>query len=96
MAITLDDAKNYLRIDYDYDDYFILQCVASATSYMKNAVSDFETLYAGDTSFAKTADQAEMALISEMYNNRDARNDSRSNYSYIVRSMIAQLQNYPS
>lgn len=63
---------------------------------MKNAVSDFETLYAGDTSFAKTADQAEMALISEMYNNRDARNDSRSNYSYIVRSMIAQLQNYPS
>lgn len=96
MAITLDDAKNYLRIDYDYDDGFILQCVASATSYMKNAVSDFETLYAGDTSFAKTADQAEMALISEMYNNRDARNDSRSNYSYIVRSMIAQLQNYPS
>lgn len=96
MAITLDDAKNYLRIDYDYDDDFILQCIASATSYMKNAVSDFETLYAGDTSFAKTADQAEMALISEMYNNRDARNDSRSNYSYIVRSMIAQLQNYPS
>lgn len=96
MAITLDDAKNYLRIDYDYDDDFILQCVASSTSYMKNAVSNFETLYAGDMSFAKTADQTEMALISEMYNNRDARNDSRSNYSYIVRSMIAQLQNYPS
>lgn len=96
MAITLDDAKNYLRIDYDYDDAFIAQCIASAESYMKNAVSDFSDLYANDASFANTADQTEMALISEMYNNRDARNDNRSNYSYIVRSMLAQLQNYPS
>lgn len=96
MAITLNDAKNYLRIDYTYDDAFITQCIASAESYMTNAVSDFAATYAKDTSFANTADQTEMALISEMYNNRDARNDNRSNYSYIVRSMIAQLQNYPS
>lgn len=94
MAITLDDAKNYLRIDFDYDDDLLTRCIDSSSAYLKNAVTDFETNYAASTDFANEADQLQQAIISEMYSNRDARNDSRTNYSYIVRSMIAQLQNF--
>lgn len=95
MAITLESVKNYLRIDADYDDSLITQCIAAARGHMDGAVDSFETRYSNDNKFAALADQIMCTLITEMYTNRDARNDSRQSLPYIVRSMITQLQNYP-
>lgn len=95
MAITLESAKAYLRLDDTYDDSLITQCIAAAHAHMDGAVDSFETRYGNDEKFATLADQAMYTLITEMYTNRDARNDNRQSLPYIVKSMITQLQNYP-
>ena len=93
MAITLDEVKTYLRIDLDIEDDFLRRCMAAADAYLANAVDDFaERCKRQD--FASTADIVQLALVSEMYTNRDCRNDSRQSYPYHIRSMILQLQNY--
>lgn len=93
--ITLDSVKAYLRVDSTYDDSLINQCIEAAKAHLAGAVDNYETIYEKDTQFAALADATLYALITEMYNNRDARNDNRQSYSYIVRAMLAQLQTYP-
>ena len=95
MAITLESVKNYLRIDADYDDSLITQCIAAARAHMDGAVDNFDARYSNNDKFAALADQIMCTLITEMYTNRDARSDNRQSLPYIVRSMITQLQNYP-
>lgn len=95
MAITLESVKAYLRVDGTYDDSLITQCIAAARAHMDGAVDNFETLYGNDEKFTTLADQTMYTLITEMYTNRDARNDNRQSLPYIVKSMITQLQNYP-
>lgn len=96
MAITLDSVKKYLRIDSDitYDDSFLNQCMAAANAYCINAIDDFQSHCSADEKFAGEADMLLYAIISEMYRNRDARNDNRTDYPYYIRSMVSQLQNY--
>lgn len=94
--ITLDSVKNYLRVDSTYDDSLIQSCISAAQAHLEAAIDDYDTIYAKDTGFAALADATEYAIITEMYNNRDARNDNRQSLSYIVRAMITQLQNYPT
>lgn len=95
MAITLESAKAYLRVDDTYDDSLITQCIAAARAHMDGAVDSFDARYGNDDKFAALADVVMYTLITEMYTNRDARNDNRQSLPYIVRSMITQLQNYP-
>lgn len=95
MAITLESAKAYLRVDGTYDDSLITQCIAAARAHLNAAVDDFDTRYGNDDKFAAIADVVMYALITEMYTNRDARNDNRQSLPYIVSSMITQLQNHP-
>ena len=101
--ITLDSAKLYLRVDSTYDDSLIQSCISAAQAHLEAAIDDYDTIYAKDTGFAALADATEYAIITEMYNNRDAHNDNRQPLSYIrqplsyiVRAMITQLQNYPT
>ena len=95
MAISLESAMAYLRVDGSYDDSLITQCIAAARAHMDGAVDNFETRYSNDDKFAALADLTMYTLIAEMYTNRDARSDNRQSLPYIVRSMITQLQNYP-
>lgn len=95
MAITLESAKAYLRVDGTYDDSLVTQCIAAARAHLNAAVDDFDTRYGNDDKFAALADVVMYALITEMYTNRDARNDNRQSLPYIVRSMITQLQTHP-
>lgn len=93
MAISLSDVKTYLRVDFDYDDGLLNQCIAATESYLENAISDFKTNLT-DTYFQSEVDILRLAIISEMYRNRDARGDSRQSWPYYIRSMITQLQNF--
>lgn len=95
MAIDLSGIKNYLRIDDDitHDDAFLQQCIVSAESYCKNSIDNFEQLMKNNK-FEPEANMLLYALIAEMYSNRDSHNDSRTEWSYFIRSMISQLQNF--
>ena len=90
MAITLEQAKNYLKIDGTDDDALITDCISAAKAYLIGAVSDFDASYEQYDDFREIADQ----LMYELIANRDARNDSRANLSFMKQSMMTQLQNY--
>ena len=90
--VTVDELKAYLRIDTDEEDTLLEHCLKAAWSYLQDAVTDFEILYSVDTDYTAKADMLIKVLAGEMWQNRDSRNDSRDDYSFIVRSMINQLQ----
>lgn len=93
MAVTLEDVKLYLRIDGDAEDSLLQACMAAADSYLLSAVSDFSTYYDESADFAAKADLVKLALVSEMFRNRDPSNDDgRADYPFYIRSQITQLQ----
>lgn len=91
MAITLEQVKNYLRIDADHEDSLLLQFIAAADSYLVAAVDGYSDKLS-DSAFEAKADMVLLALVAEMYTNRDASNDRRSTFPFYISSQIAQLQ----
>lgn len=91
MAVTVDGLKIYLRIDGNDEDDLLESFLTAAESYMRNAISNFDTLYSNER-FAAQADLLTLVIVAENFYNRDGRNDQRRDYSYVVRSMISQLQ----
>ena len=45
MAITVEDLKKYLRIDYDEENDLLESFLSGAKSYLVDAVNDFEKNY---------------------------------------------------
>ena len=40
--LTLNEAKNYLRIDYDDDDLWLQSLLVATVDYLKDAIDDFD------------------------------------------------------
>ena len=89
--LTLEKIKLYLRLDTDFEDELITDLTIVAESYMTDAVTDYQKHYAADEKFAAKADHCKMAIISELFGNRDPRNDNRNSFSYAIQSMVNQL-----
>ena len=94
MAITLEQCKKYLRIDTDYEDDLLEEFIEASELYLIGAISNYKELYGQNEDFSKIADKLRLVLTSEMFFNRDGRNDSRRDYSYVTRSMMNQLMYY--
>ena len=94
MALTVDEIKTYLRIDSTDEDALLERLQATAVAILKGAVDDFE---AGlkDDSFAQRAEMIALALIADLYENRNAGGIEVHQYSRPVESMIRQLQTWP-
>ncbi len=94
MAIALADVKMYLRIDSDYEDTFLTQCMNAADSYLAGAVDNYSARYLADSGFVAGADLLKLAIISEFYRNRDTANDGRNNWPYYIQSALLHLQTW--
>jgi uncharacterized phage protein (predicted DNA packaging) len=94
MTLELALAKKYLRVDGDDENDLITTLMGTAASYMKSAVDGYETKAAADADFAKLGNQAELTLLTELYENRNAGAQEAKDYSYTVRSIITQLQTW--
>ena len=93
MTITLEKLKLFLRIDSNYEDELLQDFIDTAAAYLQGAISNFDEKYQY-SEFATKADRVQLVIAAEMYQNRDSRNDSRTDYSFTIRSMISQLQYY--
>lgn len=40
--LTLNEAKNYLRIDYDDDDLWLQSLLVATVDYLRDAIDDFD------------------------------------------------------
>ena len=93
MAVSLAQVKVYLRMDMDDENDMLDQCMKGAEAYLINAIDNFSE-YCKRADFEEAADILRLAIISEMYTNRDHLDEKGKEFPYFIRSMIAQLQNY--
>ena len=81
--------KQYLRIDYEdslVDDFILI-----SESYIENAIDNFDKKIKNEQFKAK-AEMVQLVLIQELYDNRNQAKKDSTDFSYVIRSMISQLQ----
>lgn len=93
MSVTLDEAKLYLRVDSTVEDDLINNLIAASESYLKDAVTDYDVNISNDN-FAAKAKIAQLAIITEMYEDRSP--TVQHDYSYAIRTLITQMQYWSS
>nr|DAD67807.1 MAG TPA: head tail connector [Siphoviridae sp. ctMS01]DAS40392.1 MAG TPA: head tail connector [Caudoviricetes sp.]DAT57905.1 MAG TPA: head tail connector [Caudoviricetes sp.] len=81
--------KQYLRLDYD--DSLIDNFILISESYLKDAIDNFDKKIENEQFKAK-AEMVQLVLIQELYDNRNQAKKDSTDFSYVIRSMISQLQ----
>ena len=81
--------KQYLRLDYD--DSLIDNFILISESYLKDAIDNFDKKIKNEQFKAK-AEMVQLVLIQELYDNRNQGKKDSTDFSYVIRSMISQLQ----
>lgn len=87
--MTLSDVKLYLRVDGDAEDTLITQLMSVADGYMSDAVTNYSIYYGKDDGYTARADMAKLAIIADLYENRNVENPQ--SFSRTVQSIINQL-----
>ncbi len=87
--MTLSDVKLYLRVDGNAEDTLITQLMSVADGYMSDAVTNYSTYYGNDDGYTARADMAKLAIIADLYENRNVENPQ--SFSRTVQSIINQL-----
>ena len=81
--------KQYLRLDYD--DSLIDSFEEVSENYLRDAVDDYDKKIKNEKFKAK-AEMLQLVLIQELYDNRNQGKKDSTDFSYVIRSMISQLQ----
>ena len=85
MIITLEEAKQWLRIDHNDEDGLIIMMISAAEKYLFNAT--------GNT-FDNTNELAKLfcyVLVTDWYENRDMIGKTSEKVRHTVESILAQL-----
>jgi len=94
--MTLEELKNYIKVDYSADDALVLQLQRSAVEYLLAAI-DAEATEA-DFSELERFNLAVAMLVSHWYENRSATTTSNgqmmtvNEIPYAIKPMLRQLQ----
>ena len=81
--------KQYLRLDYD--DSLVDNFILISESYLKDAIDNFDKKIKNEQFKAK-AEMVQSVLIQELYDNRSQAKKDTTDFSYVIRSLISQLQ----
>lgn len=85
MIVTLEEVKNWLRVDFSDDDALITTLINAAEGYLKNATG---------ATFDATNYLAKifcMTLIADWYENRELIGKASDQVRPILQSILAQL-----
>ena len=93
--ISVDQVKDYLRIPYEEDDAYIESVIGQGYSYIRDAVDDFDVIYAEDAAFT---DKCDMWVLTQWmpsaYDRREGMFTGAVTMDYTARAMLTQLQMY--
>lgn len=92
MAITLNEVKVYLRIDSDAEDALLERLMATAYAVVAGAVDNYRLIAQLKPDCEKLGDMTQLALIADLYENRNLEGEAPQGYSRIVETMLHQLQ----
>lgn len=93
--ISVDQVKDYLRIPYEEDDGYIESTISHGYSYIRDAVDDFDEIYAKDSVFS---DKCDMWVLTQWmpsaYDRREGMFTGVVTMDYTARAILTQLQMY--
>lgn len=93
--MTLEEVKDYLRIDDTYEDKFLNELIEVSQIYIDSMVGE---AYKTDVKAVKLANLLQKKLISDMYENRSTEIQCNSSTDIkqdrIVTSILDKLSNY--
>jgi uncharacterized phage protein (predicted DNA packaging) len=85
MIVSLDEVKNWLRIDFNEDDALLTTLIGAAEEYLQNATG---------VGYDETNNLAKlfcMTLIADWYENRDMIGKASDQVRPIIQSILTQL-----
>ncbi|WP_286909306.1 head-tail connector protein [Clostridium sp. UBA1652] len=86
--MTLQEIKNYLKIDYDEEDIELMSFIEVSSIYIDEMVGEG---YKTDEKGLKLADLLQKKLISDMYENRSTNTANNITRDRITESILARL-----
>ena len=93
--ISINQARDYLRISYKEDDGYIYSAISQGYSYLRDAVDDFDEIYTKDSVFS---DKCDMWVLTQWmpnaYDRREGMLAGVVTMDYTARAMLTQLQMY--
>lgn len=89
--MTLEEVKNYIRVDSNYDDNFITELIEVSQIYIDSMVG---VNYKTDEKAVKLSSLLQKKLISDMYDQRSTEITSNTKKDIIVTSILDKLSNY--
>jgi uncharacterized phage protein (predicted DNA packaging) len=89
--MTLEEIKDYLKIDDTYEDNFLTELIEVSQIYIDSCVGEY---YKTDTKAVKLANLLQKKLISDMYENRSTEVPANTKQDRIVTSILDKLSNY--
>lgn len=90
--MTLADVKAFLKVDGTDDDMNLTALMKAAEAHVRGAVNLYDTFYAKDADFTALADMVQKLIILELYDNPLPVDGNSGEYSFPIRTMLAQLQ----
>lgn len=91
MAITLNEAKEHMRIDYVDEDTYIESLIDVSLIYIDSMVGDS---YKSNTNAVKLANLLQLKLIEDMFSNRGTKVNNNVTTDIIITSILDKLSNY--
>jgi uncharacterized phage protein (predicted DNA packaging) len=85
MIVSLEEVKNWLRIDFSDDDTLLSSLISASETYLKNATG---IEYKSDNHLAKLLC---MVLISDWYENRELVGRASDQVRPVINSILMQL-----
>lgn len=93
MAVTLENAKTSLRVDFDDDDDLIQGYISAAKGYVTDAIGDDKDGFYADPSVSARFDTAVLALTGAYYTYRASLSAiSAVPIDLVTNSIIGQLR----
>lgn len=95
MIINLQEAKDWLRVDYDDDNTQIQLLIENAEAYLRDSIDDFDIKLANDKDgrFKNKAKLIMLVLITNWYDNREFTElDVNEKTRYTIHSLIQQMK----
>lgn len=89
--MTLEQAKNYLRVDFTEDDDYINSLIEVSQIYIDSMCGE---AYKTDDKAVKLAELLQKKLISDMYESRGTEVVFKTKEDRIVNSILDKLSNY--
>lgn len=89
--MTIDEIKNYIRVDSDFDDSYINELIEVSQIYIDSMVG---VEYKTDEKAVKLSGLLQKKLISDMYDQRNTEIASNTKKDIIVTSILDKLSNY--